>query len=350
MVTKKSKSTKAVPRRLSARTRTAAPVLAEVPVPARRRRGLWVAGIAALVLAGLVVQTWVMARARAAQTFDLVRLGAPIQKGLEDGQLMGALAMGTDGDGNLYVLDQTDAEDGRLQKFNSANGFLIRYKSARASEALINCRELAVSKDGEVGVLRKDGTVLLLDKALRFQASFNASAGTVGGIAIDPKGRILVSSVDANKVIIFDASGHKTGEFGAPGTHSGDLSAPLRLRFLADGRLVVMESTPTGPRLKVFSPTLALERSFALSGVGAGDFNELGVNVDGLAFINDPVGTEGVVVYNLGTGRFVGNTKGTTAGDLFVNPGAVGADTYGKAVVVGTITGYYKCIIGPKGK
>jgi DNA-binding beta-propeller fold protein YncE len=302
--------------------------------------------VSLLVLVGLVLQTWVMARNKAAMTFDLARQGTVIPKGVADGQLMGAAGMGISEDGSLYVLDSVSVDQARLQKFDASNAFVARYRAARPSQDILNPRDLAVGKDGSLAALRGDGGVRLFDKDLRYVGAFETGAPAMA-IAIDKQGRILVANSDANKVMVFDRGGKRLAEFGAPGTESGDLSRPMRMRALANGELAVLEIVATGPRIKVFGPDFAVVRSFAASQVGWSDASQMGVTANGFAFFNDHIGDKGIVVYDLNKGKYVGNTKGTTAGDLFVSPGACGGG-WGDSIVVGAISGYTRAAYAGK--
>lgn len=317
------------------------------------RTGL-IAGVAVLLLAGLGVQTWLMARHRASLTFDMVRTGAPIAKGLGNGELMGAFAVDCDGEGNVYTIDNVSTQDPRLQKFDISDAFVSRYKAVHPAEDLMDPRDMAVAKDGTIAVLLRSGHVVMLDHALKYQGGFNTNLDSPSAIGIDSKGRVLVASLSANKVVLFNKQGHIQGEFGAPGTKSGDLANPARLRVLGDGRIVVLEVTPVGMRFKVFGPDLALQRQFTAPETPWIDSMELGVNGDDVAIINAPgndrSSDKGVIFYDLNTGKYLGNSKGTTAGDLFVAPGAIGGNPWSRDFFVGTISGYYRAVIPIKAK
>lgn len=330
----------------------AAPAVSPAPAAkSGRKKTLTLIAVALVVLGGLGIQTWMMAARKAAMTFDLMRIGSIMPKGYEDGQIMGALGMGCDSADNLYILDNISPEQPRLQKFGPQGAFVAKYKAKRPLENFVDPRDMAVGKDGLIAVVKRDGSVRLLDKDLKFIKGFETGLGETRSIAIDSKDRIFVASMDANKVVYFDKTGKKLGEFGSPGTNTGDLSNPIRMRFTSGDVLVIIEVIGTGPRFKVFGPDFAVLRTFGITELKWSEASQMGVNADGFAFINDHMGDKGVVVYNVNTGKYVGNTKGTTAGDLFVSPGAVGAGTWGKAAYIGCVSGYFKSLYqGPNKK
>jgi hypothetical protein len=233
----------------------------------------------------------------------------------------------------------------RLQKFDQNQNFVAKYKATRPEQLLGKAQDLAVDSQGMVYVLRADGAILELDNNLRFQNEVQVKVNDPSSMAVTDDGKIIVASRGDSKIQVFGTDGRVVTEFGASGTHSGDVATPVRLSLDGAGNLAVLEDLPDSPRVKVFDKDYKLLRSFRLLGLGMGPYVRMGSDSKGRLFLNDFMGSTGILVYRMDSGKQIGEVKGTTQGDLFVSPGAVGVNRFTDSVMVHTIPGLIPCIL-----
>ena len=338
---------KAAPKRASKKAAPgAAPASrAAVSTAKKGRGGMIVTLVLLAVLAGLGLQAFYMARAKAAMKFDFVRAGSIISQGLADGQGTGPQAVVGDAHGDIFFLDGQDRNEMRLQKFDRNEQFLAKYKPVHAEQVLGRALDMDVDGDGNVYVLKNDSTVLELDGDLKFKQVVSVKVGDPNALAVGPDGHLYVASRGANKVQVFGADGSVITEFGAPGTKSGDIAAPTRLCFDGAGELAVIEDLPDAPRVKIFDRKLKEERSFRLLGMHMTPYLRICADNHGRLFFNDSSGDTGIRVYSADSGDQTGQVMGTAQGDLFVNPGSVGANRFTGTVMVHTIPGLIPCVM-----
>lgn len=339
---------KAAPKRASRKAAPgAAPSAKAVAAsPAKKGRGgLVVTLILVAALVALGFQAVYMARAKAAMKYDFVRAGAIISQGLADGQATGATAVVGDADGNIFFLDGQDRPEMRLQKFDKNEKFLAKYKPVHAEQVLGRAVDMDVDADGNLYVLKNDGTILELDNDLKFRSAVSVKVTEPNALAVGPDGHLYVASRGANKVQVFGADGSVVTEFGAAGTHSGDIASPVRLCFSGAGELAVLEDLPDAPRVKVFDKGLKEERSFRLLGLHMCPPLRIAADNRGRLFLNDSAGDSGIRVYNLDNGKQTGQVLGTAQGDLFVSPGSLCVNRFTGTIFVHTIPGLIPCVM-----
>ena len=312
-------------------------------------KGLLIAAcmIGAVVLIG--AQIYFKARKEASQKFDMVRTGRNIATGMSDGQGMSPLQLQGDKEDNLFFLDGQGTDPARLQKFSAGCDFIKKYVPKTPQQMIAGAVDLDVDKDGNPRVLLRTGEVVMLDKNLGYLRTLATQVASPSGIGIMPDGRMLIASKDSNKIVVFDAAGQKTGEFGAPGTKSGDIANPVRLRVTQDGLVAVMELVSSGLHMKVFSPEFKQLVQFDLAKLQWCEPVKLGVTSDGKMFCNDHMGDNGLMVWNLKDGEFLGASKGTKDNVFFISPGSSGADKYTRSVYLHSVNGLTKCLM-PEGK
>lgn len=313
-------------------------------VPAKKGKGgLFVALALLAVLAGLGGQAYYVARAKAAMKFDFDRNGAILGQGVADGLGTGPQSIAGDAKGDVFFLDGQEREVMRLQKFDANIKYVCKYQPTRADQVLGHAIDVDCDAKGNVYVLENNGVILTLDNDLRFLNTAKVQVNDPAAMAVSADGRIFVAARGDNKVQIFDGSGRSLGEFGAPGTKSGDLARPCKITFDGAGRLAVLEDTADVPRVKVFDKDLKLERSFRLVGVHLCPPLRIGADTLGLMYLNDFDGNKGILVYNLASGKQIGEVKGTSQGDVIVTPGSCGANHYAQRIYVHTIPGMIPC-------
>ncbi|MCB9782720.1 MAG: NHL repeat-containing protein [Candidatus Omnitrophica bacterium] len=127
-------------------------------------------------------------------------------------------------------------------------------------------------------------TVVLGDKPPRYKsvriwtapvATESATAGHMTdphGIALDPKGNILISDQRGHRVYRYTAEGEYLGEIGkgGPGTEPGQFKEPRMVIADATGNIFVTDSKGDRPRVQVFDPEGNFLRLFAPKGMKPG--------------------------------------------------------------------------------
>ncbi len=304
-----------------------------------------ITGLIVLLLAGLGFQTWFLARRQAKLKIDMIRAGKIIPQGRDKGQGSNVVAFEGDKQDNLYFLEGDANVPPRLQKFDAMGNYLAMYEPKKPDQLLTGPVDVTTDAAGNAYVLVSDGRVLVMDKDLRWQRTFKVNAPNPVGLGVDTQGRIYIASEGANKIIVLSKDGKPEGEFGAPGTRTGDLVGPIRMRMTMDDHLVVMERLPTGPRLKVFSAERKVERMIEVKGLPLCPPTRMGVTADNKVYINDHMGSKGMVIYDLNNGKLVGSSQATKDGEKFVSPGAVGANKWTQSVYLHTVPGLIKCVL-----
>jgi outer membrane protein assembly factor BamB len=313
---------------------------------APKRKRAWLApAIMAGILALVGGQIYFKARYLASLKFDMGRVGRIVPQGTDQGQSRSVLAVLADKEGHVFVHEDTPSEP-RLQRFDAnLSQDSIVYKAAKPDQKLDQTVDMDVSPEGEVFVLQKDGRVLVLSNDLKYLRTLKLGVHSPTAIAVNSTGRIYVASSEDNKVSFFDAEGKPEGEFGAPGTQTGDLVNPNRMRVTPEDEIVIIERTENGMRGKIFTAEHKLRKTFLVEKVQSCDPVKLGVTGDDKAFLNDHMGSRGVVAFDIKTGKFFGESQITMDGQKFVNPGALGASRFSNKVFVHSVVGLMQCYV-----
>jgi hypothetical protein len=301
-------------------------VKAPAPVPAKKKARLWIVPVVMVaVLLAVGTQIYLRARHLASLKFDMVRTGLIVAQGRDQGQAVG------------------------IQRFDQGlSPQTLVYTAARPDQALVSPMDLDVDADGNVHVLLKDGRVLSLSNDLQYRSQFHSGLQAVSSLTVNSLGRVYVASAAENKVAFF-SNGVREGEFGAPGTKSGDLAAPFRMRASAADEIMVVERIDTGLRAKVFRPDHSLRKTFLIDNLPVCEPIRLGINKQGIAFLNDHMGPRGLLAYDVQAGEFFGEAQATKDGQKFISPGAAGANRFNNSVFVHTVVGLIKCHLPAKG-
>lgn len=99
------------------------------------------------------------------------------------------------------------------------------------------------------------------------------------GIAVDKDSNVYLSDEYANKILIYDADGQKSGEWGQVGSGQGQLRGPSGLALDADENLFVVDSL--NDRVQKFSKDGKFLMSFGEAGSAPGQFNRpWGITID----------------------------------------------------------------------
>jgi hypothetical protein len=289
-------------------------VKAPAPVPAKKKARLWIVPVVMVaVLLAVGTQIYLRARHLASLKFDMVRTGLIVAQGRDQGQAVGLVGIVGDKDDNAFVLEDDGAKP-RIQRFDQGlSPQTLVYTAARPDQALVSPMDLDVDADGNVHVLLKDGRVLSLSNDLQYRSQFHSGLQAVSSLTVNSLGRVYVASAAENKVAFF-SNGVREGEFGAPGTKSGDLAAPFRMRASAADEIMVVERIDTGLRAKVFRPDHSLRKTFLIDNLPVCEPIRLGINKQGIAFLNDHMGPRGLLAYDVQAGEFFGEAQATKDG------------------------------------
>lgn len=301
------------------------------------------------VLAVVGGQIYFRARYLASLKFDMVRLARTIPQGRDKGQAQAVVAIAGDKADQTYILEGNDSAPYRLQRFDKAQSpESIAYEPKKPEQAITGAVDLDADAAGDAYVLIKNGTVVVVGPDFKWKATLKSGLQSANAVTVDSAGQIYVASAEENKVVFMDGKGNHLGEFGAPGTNSGNLVAPVRMRATADDEIVVVERGDNGLRGKVFTKEHQLRKTFLIENLQNCEPVKLGVNGEGRAFLNDHMGSRGVIAFDLATGKFFGESQITKDGEKFISPGALGANRFNSTVFVHTITGLIKCSVPPK--
>jgi hypothetical protein len=310
------------------------------------KAGLIVLGLV-VVLAALLAETYYQAQRQAKLKFDMIRVGRIIPQGHDKGQGTGVVELEGDKEDNLWFLEG-DGTPPRLQKFDPTGQVILVYQPKKTDELLTGPVDLSTDSSGNVYVLLQD-RIQKISPEGKYLGTIKINVAGPAGLGLDSKGTFYIISNPMNKVVMLGADGKAAGEFGAPGSNSGDLVTPVRLRVSADDQVVILEQRPTGLRVKVFAPDHKVRREFDVENLQYAPPLKMGVNVNDKVFFNDSVGSRGMVVYDINSGKLVGDAQATKDGEKFIFPGAIGADKWTPTVYLHTVPGLIKCLLPSPG-
>lgn len=340
---KKAPAKKAVPKAVKAPKSAKAAAAPAAAAPAKAKRPWLVPVVMVAVLLGVGGQIYLRARYLASLKFDMMRIGRVVPRGSDRGQCLSVLSVAADKAGDVFV-QEFEGEEARLQRFDAMLSPETEiYKPAKPDQRIVEPADMDVAADGTVMVLLKDGRVQVISRDLKYLRTIKTGLQGPSGVTVDSTGRLFVTSMADNKVVFFDAKGTRAGEFGAPGTQTGDLVNPRRIRATKDDELVIIESTEKSIRGKIFKKDLTLRKTFLVENLQFCEPVKLGVTGDGKAFLNDHMGARAVVSFDISNGKFFGESQITKDGLKFISPGSLGANRYNSTVYVHSVIGLVAC-------
>lgn len=184
----------------------------------------------------------------------------------------------------------------------------------------------------------QDGPLRLLNGDLR-SASFGVSDGPLRlkepfGVAVDDRGRIIVSDGKNHNIQVFSSDGAFLNMFGGRGSENGTFYNPRGVAVDHSGRIIVADSS--NHRVQIFDPSGRFIKRFSRAKLFPGDlFTPSGVAVDersGRIVVSDTANHE-IVLFTL-DGLFIGNFGNFGSGSReFNNPIAVAVDSAGRIIV-----------------
>jgi hypothetical protein len=302
----------------------------------KKKVGL-IVGIVALVLVGLGVQGYVLARRQVAQNIELMQRGPILVSTIPATRWLFG-----DKNGAFLRLNGM-GETWRFQKFNSAMQLEAEYKPKNAIENFNNARGGTAAEDGTIFILQTDGKIKVLTPDLKYKETIDTRLGDTTSIDIDAQGRLWVVARSEGKIVLLDRQGNRLQELGAAESPTGMLSSPnLLVISPGTGLAYLMEGIPAGLRMKVLNTeSFKVEKSFIVPEEKVRNFEYLGMGVDpqGRLFFNDHLGGNAVVIYDANKGKYIGSSKGTDTGQQIVAPGALGVNRYTGDIYVDFIPG-----------
>ncbi|HTB21330.1 MAG TPA: hypothetical protein VK914_01340 [bacterium] len=318
----------------------------------RKSSKLWVVPVGMLlVLATVGIFLVAHARYLASLQFDMLRDAPIVPQGHDQGQATGLANLAGDPQGHVFVLESQPGTPVRLQRFDAQDSpNTLVYKPAGKGEDLTAAVDVDCDPHGQVYVLLRDGRVQVLSNDLNYERSI--FTGITGGsaISVNSAGRIYVADEQNNKVVFFNPTGARGGEFGGPASADVSLVTPILMRVAADDEIVVVEGTPTGMRARIFNKDQTLRKTFLVDKLNEAPPVHMGINSQLKIFFNDASGSSGIDCWDLVTGKFFGASQATKDGVKFVNPGCIGANRYTPDVFVHTVPGLVKCQLPPPGE
>lgn len=327
MATKKkqSRSPKAKPVAAAAKTAGAA--------PRKSYRKEWIVALVfAAIVVGVASQVVFMAKQKASQVLEFVRVGALIQKGAAEGQCGGARAMAPAKDGGIYHLDG-EAPNWRLQQFKRDGSFVGRYKPKDADGILNRPHFMSTGDDGRLYIIDRDGRVLILSPAMQQLKVLKIPAPDAAGLAVNSADEIFVLNTPQQRVDVFGQQGQLLRSIGDGSDPKGALTAPLAI-FIdrTNEELFVYEAPGGKTRVKVFNAAGAFQRTFFVN-VKVTPYSTFGVDAEGRIYFSQLDSGTGVVVYDR-KGKYLGSAKSSTDNQMFPDQGYLTVNPWNSEIVM----------------
>jgi DNA-binding beta-propeller fold protein YncE len=268
--------------------------------PRRDMTSLYVAGLAALIAAGMVLAVFF-------PPIEGVKSGVPVSRKLATldypatvvrtvAQPLGgawtlpadAVALGQTtfvldtGNKRILALDAT----GRMTAVLDAGaGLDLRQPMAVASDG--SRMFVADSLAGEIVVLDPSG---VMEMALQIEVRAWEKPARPIGVAIGPDGSLVVSDAENHRVIVLDQAGGELHAFGAGGRLGGaqGLNVPAGVTVDGDGYIYVVDTL--NGRIVKLSPRAEFIRDFASLGATAGSLarpKDVALDAAGRLYVSD---------------------------------------------------------------
>jgi DNA-binding beta-propeller fold protein YncE len=208
-------------------------------------------------------------------------------EGSGPGEMMYPRAVAIDRFNNLYVVD---TGNNRIQKFDSAGGYLNDFPISHESENYSSCgaainNEQAVLICPEVRMHEADmamaDTILVysLEGQLLHRLANRDHLRKALSVAVNSAGHIIIADFEYNTIFIFDRPGRLLHKFGESGSGPGQFNHPTFLCVGHDDCIIVSDGD--NHRIQVFDKLGKFEYQFGGKGTEKGQFNmPFGVTTD----------------------------------------------------------------------
>jgi DNA-binding beta-propeller fold protein YncE len=164
--------------------------------------------------------------------------------GVGDGQFKGPYGLDIDGDGNVYAADtyyfsNILVGNHRVQKFDNDGAFVTKWGSLGTSDGqFVDPVDVAVDGDGNIFVLDQSGRVQKFASDGSFLDAWTGPPIDAFGIAVDADGNVYVSDF-RHRITKFTGGGELVTSWGSEGNGDGQFSNPRGLAIDPDGNVYV---------------------------------------------------------------------------------------------------------------
>lgn len=198
--------------------------------------------------------------------------------------------------GDIWV---TDAENNRVQKFNSKGEYLSKFGSEGTGNGqFTEPWGLDIGPNGHIWVadsryyrveeFTAGGEFVSAVHGAGYGGSGPAEFWHPEGMAVDLNGHVWVADSRNNRVQELSSSGQYLSQFGSQGTGDGQFEEPSALAIKPPGDLLVTDDRTA--RVEEFAPTGEYVGQFGSKGTGAGKFVEprgIAVAPGGTVYVSD---------------------------------------------------------------
>lgn len=318
------------PKAKSAAALAASPVAAPAPAAKGGMKEKVILVVGVLVAALLLVQGALVYMGNKKQMRVLNEASTIAASGQGKGAVMGCRNLAVSKGGDVAYLFGTGTGC-VLQKFTKNGQFVAIYEPKDKEEKLNNAWAMAFDSQDRLWVCeRGSGRVLRLSSKLAFEEAFTLTGSDLTGIAIDSKDQVYVAS-NSPKVFILDAEGKALREF--TGDDKVALALAYRLAVGAKDDLYVLDAgrgQGKEPDVKAFDKQGHSIGSFMARGVPYNEFSCIGWDPQGYVVLNNngmsSTDSQGIELF-LPTGKLVGLVQSSNTGlSMMSIPGlAIGA-------------------------
>lgn len=225
--------------------------------------------------------------------------------GTNDGQFSannGAVDIAVDSEGNIWVVDRGNH---RIQKFNSSGTFQSKFGSSGTGDGQFNQPTGIAINSGDTIYVgdRLNERVQAFDKNGNFLFKWGGTAGSGDSqfasnngpvdLAIDSEGNVFVVDRGNHRIQKFSKKGDFLGKFGTSGTGDSNFNQPNGIEIAPDGTILIADRN--NARVSIWTDTnnvFANSTTFGSSGTGSGQFN---ATSGAVAIAFDPVGDVWVI-------------------------------------------------------
>jgi sugar lactone lactonase YvrE len=246
---------------------------------------------------------------------------------------------------NAWVLD---TGHNRVQKFNSSGEFVLQFGSTGTGNSQFSSPTgIAVDSENDVWVASGGARVQEFSSEGAFKQTWSVpSMNSLGGIAIDPGGKVWIVGINTSSVVKvkkLTTAGESLLEFGENGTGNGQFgwgigtpNSPQDIAADSEGNVLVADTR--NHRVQEFNASGEFVRKYGSEGAGNGQFKSpqgLTVDAEGRVWVADTGNNRVQRFSSKGTYQAQLGSGGPNDGQ-FSEPQAVALDSSGNIWVADT--------------